>query len=47
MENYLDNIEDKDAFIQGIKDSLDQAAYVELEAIKKQMAQDFLTNEEE
>lgn len=46
MENFLQNIEDAEAFKQTVKDALDNTAMQEIENIKKEMAQDFLQGEE-
>ena len=45
--NYLDFIDNEDDFKQSIKDSLGQAAFERIEDMKKEMANDFLTSEEE
>lgn len=47
MNNYLDNIEDKEAFQQSVKDRLDQVAFQRLDQLKTEMANEFLTSEEE
>ena len=47
MNNYLDNIDDKEQFTQTVKDALSAAAYSSLENMKHQMANDFLKNEED
>lgn len=47
MENFLQNIEDTEAFKQSVKDALDQTAMQELDNLKREMSQDFLQGEDE
>lgn len=47
MDNYLDNIQDKEEFMQSVKDSMNQTAFETLERMKTELANDFLTREEE
>jgi hypothetical protein len=44
--NFTDYINDKDAFTQSVKDALAQKAFSELEELKKEMAMDFLKQQE-
>jgi hypothetical protein len=45
--NYLKNINDKEAFKETLKQSMDQNAFEKLDVLKKDMANDFLKGEEE
>ena len=45
--NYLDFIDNEDDFKQAVKDGLGQIAFERIEDMKRQMANDFLTSEEE
>lgn len=47
MNNYLQNIEDGEAFKEAIKQQLDVIAFERLEDIKQEMANEFLTNEDD
>jgi len=47
MDNFLEYINDEEAFKQNIKDHLDKATFMELDDMKKEMANEFLTGEEE
>ena len=47
MNNYLENIEDKEAFKDQIKQTLDAIAFDRIDDIKKEMANEFLTSEED
>lgn len=40
--NFTDFIDDKQAFIERVKDSLNTSAFAETEALKKEMASDFI-----
>lgn len=40
--NYLNHIEDKEAFKETIKSALDKAAFTRLDDMKKNFAQEFL-----
>ena len=44
--NYLDNIDDKEAFKEAIKQQLDQTAFGHLNQMKQDLAQDFLKSGE-
>jgi hypothetical protein len=45
--DYLDNIEDKEAFKEAIKQQLDQIAFGHLNQMKQDLANDFLKGEED
>ena len=47
MENFLNNIEDKESFKEMVKSALNQQAFQHLEDLKKEMANEFLTAEED
>ena len=47
MENFLNNIKDKEAFKETVKAALNQQAFVKLDDMKKEMANEFLTAEED
>jgi len=40
--NYIENIENKEAFVQSIKDRLSQQAFSEIEKVKREMSNEFL-----
>ena len=46
MDNYVNHLDNKDEFVKNIKDSVRQRVFVELDNMKKEMANDFLKSGE-
>ena len=46
MDNYLNHIDDKNAFIQSVKQQMDQTAFIKLQDMKKEIANQVLKSEE-
>ena len=42
MKNYINHLDNKDEFVKSVQDEIRQRAFVELQNMKKEMANDFL-----
>ena len=42
MSNYVDQLDDKSAFVKSVKDDIRSRVFSQLDIMKKEMANDFL-----
>lgn len=45
--NFTDFLDNKDEFVQQVKDQMQQRAFSELDVLKQQMAADFMKEQEQ